>query len=63
MSEAVTPIERLRALLPEKNQKLKLLKESNDPVKTISALKKKVRNMFGYFKNSIAKSYRGKILQ
>ena len=64
MSEAVTPMERLRALLPEKDyEKLKLLKNATDPFKTNSALKKKVRNMFGYFKNSIPKSYRGKILQ
>jgi hypothetical protein len=64
MSEAMTPLERLGGYLPEsKYQELMLIKKSTDPFKTNAALKKKVRDMFGYFKNSIPKSQRGKILQ
>jgi len=64
MSEAKTPLERLGGNMPDKDyQRLMIEKKSTDPFKTNTALKKKVRTMFGYFKNSIPKSQRGKILQ
>jgi hypothetical protein len=64
MSEAMTPLERLGGYMPEEDY-LKLMQKRNstDPFKTNAALKKKVQQMFGYFKNSIPKSQRGKILQ
>jgi hypothetical protein len=64
MSEAMTPLERLGGNIPEEDyQKLMQLKKSTDPFCINAALKKKVKNMFGYFKHSIPKSLRGKILQ
>jgi ribosomal protein L21 len=64
MSEAVTPLERLSPYIPEADyQKLMFQKKSTDPFTVNAALKKKIKQMFGYFKNSIPKSQRGKILQ
>lgn len=64
MSEAMTPCDRLAAYLPEKDyEKLKVVKNSTDPFEVNFKLKKKVRSMFGYFKNSIPKRQWGKILQ
>lgn len=64
MSEAMTPLERLGGNIPEEQyQALMDLKKSTDPFKVNAALKKKIRNMFGYFKNTIPKRHHGKILQ
>jgi hypothetical protein len=64
MSEAMTPLERLAGYIPEVDfQRLKLAKEKADPFAVNASLKKKTRQMFGYFKNSIPKTQRGKILQ
>ena len=64
MSEAMTPLERLGGHMPESDfQKLKLVQKSTDPFSTNAKLKKKVKEMFGYFKNSIPETQRGKILQ
>jgi hypothetical protein len=64
MSEAMTPLERLAGYIPEADfQNLKLAKEKADPFAINASLKKKTRQMFGYFKNSIPKTQRGKILQ
>lgn len=64
MSEAITPLERLGGYMPEEQyRELMAQKKSTDPFKTNAALKKKIRNMFGYFKNTISKRHHGKILQ
>ena len=64
MSEAMTPLERLGGHMPESDfQKLKLVQKSTDPFSTNAKLKNKVKEMFGYFKNSIPETQRGKILQ
>ncbi len=63
MSEAVTPFERIATMMPkEAYNKLMSVKESTDPFNTNAKLKRKVRQMFGYFKNSIPTTQWGKIV-
>ena len=57
----MTPLERLAGYNPEVDfQRLKLANEKAYPFTIDASLKKKTRQMFGYFKNSIPKTQRGK---
>lgn len=63
MGNPQTPYERLKTFLcPEEIHKMELQKKSSNPILAMHRLKKAARNIFGYFKDSIKKQERGKIL-